>query len=122
MKVRGVFKNDDKFLVAGLFARLRVPLGDPHPAILVTERAIDTDQGLKVLYIVNSEKVVEKRGVRLGRLHDSLREIVEGIKLGDRIVVDGLHRIRPGATVDPKLVEMPVYQDGRRDANKAKTP
>jgi RND family efflux transporter MFP subunit len=125
MRMRGVFKNEDRVLTPGLFAHVRVPLGDPHPAILVTDRAIDTDQGLKIVYVINRDNVVEKRSVRLGRVHDSLREIQEGIKVGDRVVVDGIHRIRPGVTVDPKLVEMPVYQDPRRagvEPAKTKSP
>ena len=123
MRIRGVFENKDRALTPGLFARVRVPLGAPHPAILVTDRAIDTDQGLKVVYVINRENVVEKRSVRLGRVHDSLREIQDGVKVGDRVVVDGIHRIRPGVTVDPKLVEMPIYQDPRRaGVEPAKTP
>ena len=122
MRMRGVFANEDRLLTPGLFARVRVPLGDPHPAILVTDRAIDTDQGVKLVYVVNSDKVVEKRIVRLGRVHDSLREIEDGVKAGDRVVVDGIQRIRPGVTADPKLVEMPVYQDPRRVESTKKAP
>jgi RND family efflux transporter MFP subunit len=122
MRMRGVFANDDRLLTPGLFARVRVPLGDPHPAVLVTDRAIDTDQGVKLVYVVNRDNVVEKRHVRLGRLHDSLREIEEGVKVGDRVVVDGIQRIRPGVTADPKLVEMPVYQDPRHVGPTKKAP
>ena len=120
IRMRGVFANEDRLLTPGLFARVRVPLGDPHPAILVTDRAIDTDQGVKLVYVVSRDNVVEKRIVRLGRVHDSLREIEEGVKVGDRVVVDGIQRIRPGVTADPKLVEMPVYLDSRRPAEPSK--
>jgi RND family efflux transporter MFP subunit len=107
LRVRGVFPNKDGALTPGLFARLRVPLGRPHKAILVTDRAVDTDQGQKVVYVVDDKNVVEKRPVELGELHDGLREIQSGVKPGERIVVDGIQRVRGGVTVEPHMVEMP---------------
>jgi RND family efflux transporter MFP subunit len=117
LRMRGVFANDKRALTPGLFAKVRVPLGGTHQALLVTDRAIETDQGLKVVYTVNGDNLVDKRAVRLGRLHDGFREIVGGVKAGERIVVDGIQRVRPGGQVNPKLVEMPVYQ-GRRPVGK----
>jgi RND family efflux transporter MFP subunit len=109
LRMRGVFPNKDKTLTPGLFARIRVPLGGPHQALLVTDRAIDTDQGQKVVYIVNGDNVVDKRPVRLAGLHDGLREIVDGVRLGERVVVDGIQRVRGGIVVQPKLIKMPVF-------------
>jgi RND family efflux transporter MFP subunit len=108
LRVRGVFPNKDRSLTPGLFARIRVPLGNPHKALLVTDRAIDTDQGQKVVYVVVGDDVVEKRAARLGRLHDGLREIEAGVKPGERVIVDGIQRVRGGITVVPRLAEMPV--------------
>jgi RND family efflux transporter MFP subunit len=122
-RMRGLFENKDRVLSPGLFARVRVPLGEPHAAILVADRAIESDQGMKVVYVVTADKTIEKRSVELGGVHDSLRAIVDGIKPGERVVVDGLQRIRPGMTVESKLIEMPTYQDPRRvlaEAAKAK--
>ena len=67
LRVRGVFPNKDEALSPGFFARVRVPIGQAHQALLVTDRAIDTDQGQKVLYIVNPKNEVVSRPVRLGR-------------------------------------------------------
>jgi RND family efflux transporter MFP subunit len=103
LKMRGVFPNKDRTLTPGLFARIRVPLGGSHKALLVTDRAIDTDQGQKVVYVVTPEKVVDKRAVRLGRLHDGLREIESGVQPGEQVVVDGIQRVRGGMTVEPKV-------------------
>ena len=103
LKMRGVFANKDGALTSGMFVRVRVPLGKVHRAILITDRAVDTDQGQKVVYVVDADNVVEKRDVRLGRLHDGLREIESGVKLGDRVVVDGIQRVRGGVKVDPKM-------------------
>lgn len=106
--VRGVFANKDRILSPGLMARLRVPIGEPHQAILVTERAIDSDQGQKILYVVNSKNEVMSRPIRVGALHSGLRVIESGISPDDRVIVNGLQRVRPGAVVEPKMMAMPV--------------
>src|SRR5262245_40208080 len=108
LRLRGVFPNKDEALAPGHFARVRVPIGFPHPALLVTDRAIDTDQGQKILYVVNEKNEVVSRPVRVGALHDGLREITEGLKPGERVIVNGLQQVRPGVTVEPNVVDMPV--------------
>jgi RND family efflux transporter MFP subunit len=113
LKMRGLFRNPDRVLTPGLFARVRVPLGGSRRALLVTDRAIDTDQGQKVVYVANADDVIEKRDVRLGRLHDGLREIEAGLQPGERVVVDGIQRVRGGIKVDAKLVDLPVSPGAR---------
>jgi RND family efflux transporter MFP subunit len=114
LRVRGVIENPvvkgQRFrqLSPGLFARVRLPLGEPRRALLVNERAIDTDQGQKILYLVDDKKAVDSRAVRLGAMHDGLRVIEDGLKPGERVIVVGLQQVRPGAVVEPKLVDMPV--------------
>jgi RND family efflux transporter MFP subunit len=108
LKARGVFPNADRGLTPGLFARIRLPLGGPRKALLVSDRAIDTDQGRKVVYVVGEENLVAKRPVQVGQIHDGLREVVSGVKANERVVVDGIQRARDGAPVSPRLVEMPV--------------
>ena len=108
LRVRGVFPNKDEALSPGFFARVRVPIGQPHQALLVTDRALDTDQGQKIVYVVNDKNEVVSRPVRLGALHDGLREITDGLKPGERVIVNGLQQVRPGVTVEPKLVDMPT--------------
>ena len=108
LRVRGVFPNKDEALSPGYFARVRVPIGAPHKALLVSERALDTDQGQKVVYVVDKDNRVTSRPVRLGALHDGLREITDGLKPGDRVIVNGLQQVRPGLTVEPNLVDMPT--------------
>ena len=114
LRVRGVFPNKDEVLSPGFFARVRVPIGQAHQALLVTDRAIDTDQGEKVLYIVNKKNEVVSRPVRLGALHDGLREITDGLKPGEQVIVNGLQQVRPGMTVEPKLLDMPLSRGSRR--------
>jgi RND family efflux transporter MFP subunit len=126
VRVRAVFPNDDKTpLLPGVFTRIRVPVNAPHDALLVSELAIGTNQGQKFLMLVNEKNEVEYRAVELGQLHDGLREVlrtrrftetdsvgkettkeVEVLTANDRVIVNGLQRVRPGATVEPKLVDM----------------
>lgn len=108
IRVRGVFANPDEVLLPGYFARVRLPIGKPHKALLVSDRALDTNQGLKILYVVDDNNEVSARPVKLGALHDGLREVISGLKSGERIIVNGLQQVRPGMTIQPKLVDMPV--------------
>jgi RND family efflux transporter MFP subunit len=107
IQVRGVLPNPKRLLEAGMRARVRVPVSDPHKTIMITERAIGTDQGLKFVYTVNDQNVVERRDVKLGRLHDGLQVIDAGVKPEDWVIVNGIQRVRDGATVEPKQVPMP---------------
>ena len=108
LRVRGVFPNKGEALSPGYFARVRVPIGVPHKALLVTERALDTDQGQKVVYVVDNDNRVVTRPVKLGALHDGRRELTDGLKPGERVIVNGLQLVRPGVTVEAKLVDMPT--------------
>jgi RND family efflux transporter MFP subunit len=107
LRLRGVFVNKDEALSPGYFARIRVPIGFPHRALLISDRAVDTDQGQKIVYVIDKDNKVATRPVRLGALHDGLRAVDDGLKADERIVVNGLQQVRPGATVEPKLVPMP---------------
>ncbi|MCO6438375.1 MAG: efflux RND transporter periplasmic adaptor subunit [Phycisphaerae bacterium] len=107
LRVRGVFPNADGALVPGYFARVRVPVSAPHQAVLVSDRVLDTDQGQKIVYVVGGDNKVTVRPVRVGALHDGLREIADGLKPGERVVVSGLQQVRPGVTVEPTLMDMP---------------
>lgn len=107
LRVRGVFPNKDEALSPGYFARIRVPIGEPHKALLITERALDTDQGQKVVYVVDRDNKVSTRPVKLGALQDGWREITDGLKSGERVIVNGLQQVRPGMTVAPNLIDMP---------------
>jgi RND family efflux transporter MFP subunit len=107
IRLRGVFRNEDQLLAPGLFARVRVPIGRPHPSLLVSERALDNDQGQKIVYVVNDNNEVSARPVKIGALHSGLREIADGLAFGEHIVVTGVAQVRPGIKVDPKIVDMP---------------
>jgi RND family efflux transporter MFP subunit len=107
IQVRGVLANPKRILDSGMRARVRIPVGDPHKVLMVTERAVGTDQGRKFVYVVSDQNVVERRDVKLGRLSEGLQVVQEGLKEGDRVIVNGIQRVRDGAKVDPKPVAMP---------------
>ncbi len=115
LRLRGVFPNRDETLLPGYFGRVRVPIGFPHRALLVSDRAIDTDQGQKIVYVVDADNTVAVRPIRLGALHEGLREVTEGLKSGERVVVNGLQQVRPGMPVGPKPVDMPRSEARNQD-------
>jgi RND family efflux transporter MFP subunit len=105
--LRGVFPNPTHILTPGLFVRIRLPIGMPYKATLIAEQALGRDQGQKFVYVVSDKNEVAYRPVKVGKLHDGLRVITEGLTARDKVVVSGLQRIRQGATVEPKMVSMP---------------
>jgi multidrug efflux system membrane fusion protein len=110
LHVRGVFENSNEYLTPGLFVRVRIPFGQPHDALLVTERAIGRDQKLRFLLTVNEKNVVERRQVRLGSKWDGLRVIESGLKPDDWVIVKGLQRARTGERVSPHTEEPSVAE------------
>lgn len=101
--LRAVFPNADGALIPGLFARLRVPVGAARPTLLISERAVGTDQSQKFVFTVGQDATVAQRSIKLGGSVDGLRIVREGLQQGERIVVNGLQRVRPGMTVVPQV-------------------
>jgi len=101
LTLRMIFPNPDGSLVPGLFARVRVPVGAPAPTLLVSERAVETDQGQKFVLVVGSDHVANYRTVTLGGTVEGKRVVRDGLRAGDEAIVNGLQRVRPGMVVDP---------------------
>jgi RND family efflux transporter MFP subunit len=113
LQVRGTFSNPKpplgpRVLSPGLFVRIRVAISPPYQALLVVQSAIETDQNLKFVYVVNEQNEVERRDVTLGAEEEYLQVIATGVKADDRVVVNGLQHVRPGMVVNAKLVPMPT--------------
>jgi membrane fusion protein, multidrug efflux system len=106
VRVRAVFGNTDGSLIPGQFARLRMGQPKTEPALVVNERAIGTDQNKKYVIVVGADNKAAYREVTLGVFVDGLRLVTNGLTPGERIVVNGLQRVRPGALLAPKLVSM----------------
>ncbi len=82
----------------GLFARVRLPIGAAHTAVLIPEQALATDQGQKFVWVVGDDNHATYRRIQLGAQHNTLRVVTEGVKPGERVIVSGLQRVRN----DPK--------------------
>jgi membrane fusion protein, multidrug efflux system len=103
--VRAVFDNPGGRLIPGQFVRIR--MGEPRAEskILVSEKAVGTDQDKKFVFVIDKDNKVTYRPVVLGGLSGNERIVESGLSGGDRIVVNGLQRIRPGVVVDPQVQE-----------------
>ena len=99
---RAVFKNPHNLFTPGMFARVRVPTSAPHEALLVPDTAIGSQQTQKYVLVVNDKDVATPRTVTLGQLEGKLRVIDSGLKPDDKVIVNGLARVRPGQKVTPK--------------------
>jgi multidrug efflux system membrane fusion protein len=106
VRVRAVFDNADGRLIPGQFARLQMGQPKSEPALLISERAVGTDQNKKFVMVVNEDNKAEYREVALGVSVDGMRMVTGGLHAGERIVVKGLQRVRPGAVVAPQAVAM----------------
>jgi len=106
IRVRAVFSNDDGRLIPGQFARLRMGQPQKQTLVMVDERAIGTDQDKKFVMVVGADNRAAYRSVTLGSAVDGLRVVTSGLNSGDRIVINGLQRVRPGALVKSEVAEM----------------
>ncbi|MDR0215246.1 MAG: efflux RND transporter periplasmic adaptor subunit [Comamonas sp.] len=119
VRVRAVFGNVDGTLMAGQFARIRMGQPQTTQAVLINERAVGTDQSKKFVLVIGEDNKAEYREVQLGAPVDGLRVVTSGLKAGERIVVNGLQRVRPGVVVAPQDVPMDAkaeLADGRGTA------
>ena len=99
IRLRAVFENGDRALVPGMFANVRVLAGPPGQTLVIPDVAVQSDQGYKFVFVANAEDKVETRSIKIGRAHGPLRAVVEGLKADDRVIVNGLMMLRPGAKV-----------------------
>jgi RND family efflux transporter MFP subunit len=106
IRARAVLENKDGQFTPGLFARVQLLGSSEYDAILIDDRAVNTDQNQKYVLLLGADDKVEYRKVKLGRVVDGLREVREGLKAGDVIVVNGAQRVHPGVAVTPQRVAM----------------
>jgi membrane fusion protein, multidrug efflux system len=106
IRARAVLENKEGQFTPGLFARVQLLGSGEYSAILIEDRAVNTDQSQKYVLLLGANNQVEYRKVTLGRVIDGLRIVREGLKAGDVIVVNGAQRVHPGVTVTPQRVTM----------------
>lgn len=104
IRMRASFSNADGMLVPGIFGRLRMAASPEYEALMIPDRAILSDQSHRMVMVVGADDVVQPRRVEPGPLSSGLRVIHKGLEPGDRVIVDGLLRARPGAKVTPETV------------------
>jgi hypothetical protein len=126
---RAQFVNSDGLFTPGMFARVQVPASTPYEALMVPDAAIGTEQVRRFVYVVDQDNVARQCFVALGQVLDGLRVIKEGLSADDRVVINGLMRVRPGQKVtseehqapapEPRLIEQadrPMHSDTLVDA------
>lgn len=106
IRVRATFDNEDNSLLPGLFARLRTAGSGAYEGILIDDKAVGTDLNNKFVLVVGADGLVEYRGVTLGEKVQGLRIVTQGLMAEDKIVVNGMQRVRPKMQIDPHMVEM----------------
>lgn len=116
IKVRGLLPNTDGSLLPGYYAKVRVySATKAYRGVRVPDRAIATDLGVKYVLVVNADNVVERRRVDPGPLQDGRRIIKTGLLGGERIIVSGLQRARPGGKVTPEEETVVKAETAARD-------
>lgn len=107
VRMRAIVDNKERLLTPGLYARVQVGASNGGAAVpLINDVAVGTDQNRKYVYVIGADNKAEYRVVQLGPVVDGLRVVRGGLKDGERIVVAGLQRVRPGAPVTPQAVPM----------------
>jgi multidrug efflux system membrane fusion protein len=119
--VRGVFPNPVlkgtvRLLSPGMFVRIHLPIGEPHPALLVVDRAIASDQGMKYVYVIDAQRKARYRRVTTGPLQpDGLRVISKGLKADEWVAIGALQQIRPNMPVQIEETSMPNFGQPMND-------
>ncbi|MBL1321853.1 MAG: efflux RND transporter periplasmic adaptor subunit [Methylophaga sp.] len=108
IRARAIFDNPKGRLLPGMYARLRLGSATEQKRILISERAIGTDQDRKFVYVVNAENQCVYREVHLGTSIDGQRIVHSGLVAGDKVIIRGLMRLQPNMLVEPIVVSRPT--------------
>ncbi|WGS52528.1 efflux RND transporter periplasmic adaptor subunit [Paraburkholderia sp. D15] len=111
IRVRARFDNQDGSLIPGLYARVKVGGSAPHPALLIDDAAVGTDQDKKFVLVVDQNNKVAYREISVGSMQGNLRVVKGGLQATDRIVVNGVQRVRPGDQIRAHMVPMDADVD-----------
>ena len=107
IRVRALLDNADRSFTPGLFARVQLLGSGEFQAVLIDDKAVLTDQDRKYVYVVDKEGKAQRRDVQLGRTAEGLRIVQQGLKAGDRVIIDGVQKVfMPGMPVQAKAVAM----------------
>lgn len=104
IRARAILDNADGVLVPGMYVNVRLGSAHKSPLLMVSDKAIGTDQNKKYVYVIDADNKVEYRLIELGRFIDGKRVVVSGLDEGEKILVNGLQKVRPGMEVNPKII------------------
>ena len=99
IRVRALLPNRNQLFAPGLFARVRLADNQRRSVALVQDQSVGTDQDRKFVLVLKPDNTVEYRAITIGRMVDGLRMVQSGLKPGERVVINGLMRVRPGMKV-----------------------
>lgn len=119
LRVRAVFDNASGELTPGMYARVRTGDSAPRAALLIRDQAVGTDQSKKYVFVVDAQNKVAYREVALGPVIDGWRVVRSGLSEGERIVIDGLQKIRPDDLVDPQPAVDAVAVDAHKQLGRS---
>jgi membrane fusion protein (multidrug efflux system) len=121
--VAAIFPNPGNFLRPGQYGKIRVATSIRKDALLVPQRAVAEVQGKYMVAVVGADNKVDIRPVQVAERVDSLWVILEGLKPGERVVVEGIQKVRPGMTVTPKpFAEAPAKSEAKPEAKSEAKP
>lgn len=112
IRARAIFANTDGALMPGMYADIRLGSAQTESVLLIPEKAISTDQDKKYVYVVNNESKVEYRVITLGSVVDGRRIVANGLKAGEKVMINSLQRVRPGMMVNPVNSQPPSDHSG----------
>jgi RND family efflux transporter MFP subunit len=118
LQVRGIFPNADGNLLSGMFVRMQIPVSGQEDALLITDRAVGSDQGQKFVYVVTGDKT-ERRPVTLGPVVDGLRVVRQGLKPQDEVIINGLMKVQPGSPVKAGAGDMQQFASNQLELKPA---
>lgn len=102
IRARALFENDDHVLLPGMFANIQVGTPSSNELVLISERAIGTNQNRKFVYVVNEQNIAEYREIEIGKSIKGQRIVTSGLNIGELIITEGIIRIQPGVPVIPQ--------------------
>jgi len=112
LQIRAKVDNENEFLTPGLFARVRVPVGEPTERLLVRDAALGFDQDKRFAWVIKEDNTVARTYVQTGSLEGKMRVITDGITAEDQIAVSGIQLLRPGVPLSPTTVPMIQEETG----------
>lgn len=122
IRVRAVVNNSDNLLTPGMYARVRIGGNGKRPALLIDDKAVGTDQNKKFVMVVGADNKASYRPVTLGPVVDGLRVVRGGLEEGERVIVNGLQRVRPNDQVAPVLAGTSLPQAAMKTVHRQETP